>query len=214
MSNKVVISCRTLEREIQAAMKETGSSYLVYYLPCRLHTAPQEMAVELQRIIDGLVDVDQVLLCVSGCGGSTKNLKATTADIIIPKTRDCIDILLTKTTTKEIERDKRGIFFTDNWLQFFRNSPMAFEKLVEEYGKEEAKERFRQIYKGFEHFYIVDTGAYDVEALKRELQPLIRILEGQLTVVPGHYEVLRKMFAGKIDDDFRVLKKEGKEKQD
>lgn len=208
MSNKVVISCRTLEREIQAAMRETGSSYLVYYLPCRLHTVPQEMAAELQKIIDGLVDVDQVLLCVSGCGGSTKNLKATTADIVIPKTRDCIDILLTKTTTGEIDRDKHGIFFTDNWLTFFKNSPMAFEKLVKEYGREEAIERFRQIYKGFEHFYIVDTGAYDVEALKKELLPLIKLLDGELTVVPGRYEVLRKMFAGKIDEDFRIIKRE------
>ncbi len=208
MSNKVVISCRTLEREIQAAMKETGSSYLVYYLPARLHTVPKEMAVELQKIIDGLENVDQVLLCVSGCGGSTKDLKATTADIIIPKTRDCIDILLTKTTTAKIDRDKHGIFFTDNWLTFFKNSPMAFDKLVAEFGKEEAIQHFRQIYRGFEQFYIIDTGAYDVEQLKKELIPLINILEGKLTVVPGRYEVLRKMFAGKIDDDFRVIKKE------
>lgn len=207
MSNKVVISCRTLEREIQAAMKETGSSYLVYFLPSRLHTAPQEMAVELQKIIDGLENVDQVLLCVSGCGGSTKDLKATTADIIIPKTRDCIDILLTKTTTGEIDRDKNGIFFTDNWLDFFQKSPMAFDKLVKELGREKAVERFRQIYKGFEHFYIVDTGAYDIEPVKAHLKPLIEILGGELTIVKGRYEVLRKMFAGKIDDDFRVIRK-------
>ena len=94
MKNRVIIACRTLEREIQAAMKETGNSCLVYYLPLKYHVAPKEMAVELQRIIDSLSNVDEVLVCVSGCGGSTKDLKATTADIIIPKTRDCIDILL------------------------------------------------------------------------------------------------------------------------
>ena len=207
MKNRVIIACRTLEREIQAAMKETGNSCLVYYLPLKFHVAPKEMAVELQRIIDSLTNVDEVLVCVSGCGGSTKDLKATTADIIIPKTRDCIDILLSNQEGK-IERDKNGIFFTDNWLEFFRESPMAFEKLVKEHGKEEAKEKFRQIYKGFEHFYVVDTGAYNVEEVKAHLRPLVDILGGELTVVKGRYEILRKMIAGKIDQNFRVIKKQ------
>ncbi len=207
MKNRVIIACRTLEREIQAAMKETGNSCLVYYLPLKYHVAPKEMAVELQRIIDSLSNVDEVLVCVSGCGGSTKDLKATTADIIIPKTRDCIDILLSDQEGK-IVRDKNGIFFTDNWLEFFKESPMAFEKLVKEYGKEEAKEKFRQIYKGFEHFYIVDTGAYNVEEVKAHLKPLVDILKGELTIVKGRYEILRKMVAGKTDHDFRIIKKQ------
>lgn len=206
MKNRVIIACRTLEREIRAAMKETGNSCLVYYLPLKYHVAPKEMAVELQRIIDSLINVDEILICVSGCGGSTKELKASTADIIIPKTRDCIDILLSNQTGK-IDRDKNGIFFTDNWLEFFKESPMAFDKLVKEYGKEQAKEKFRQIYKGFEHFYIVDTGAYNVEEVKAHLQPLVDILDGELTVVKGRYEILRKMVAGKIDQDFRVIRK-------
>ena len=206
MKNRVIIACRTLEREIQAAMKETGNSCLVYYLPLKYHVAPKEMAVELQRIIDSLTNVDEILICVSGCGGSTKELKASTSNLIIPKTRDCIDILLSNQAGK-IDRDKNGIFFTDNWLEFFKESPMAFDKLVKEYGKEQAKEKFRQIYKGFEHFYIVDTGAYNVEEVKAHLKPLVDILDGELTVVKGRYEILRKMVAGKIDQDFRVIRK-------
>ena len=206
MKNRVIIACRTLEREIQAAMKETGNSCLVYYLPLKYHVAPKEMAAELQRIIDSLTNVDEILICVSGCGGSTKDLKATTADIIIPKTRDCIDILLSGSDGK-IERDSKGIFFTDNWLNFFKESPMAFEKLVKEHGKEKAMEQFRQIYKGFEHFYIVDTGTYNVEEVKAHLKPLVDILNGELTVVKGRYEILRKMIAGKIGKEFRVIKK-------
>ncbi len=206
MKNRVIIACRTLEREIQAAMRETGNSCLVYFLPLKFHVAPKEMAVELQRIIDSLENVDEVLVCVSGCGGSTKNLKATTADIIIPKTRDCIDILLSDSTGK-INRDKNGIFFTDNWLTFFKESPMAFEKLVKEYGKEEAKEKFRQIYKGFEHFYIVDTGTYNVEEVKGYLKPLVDLLDGEITVIKGKYEILKKMIAGQMDDGFRLIKK-------
>ena len=119
MKNRVIIACRTLEREIQAAMKETGNSCLVYYLPLKYHVAPKEMAVELQRIIDSLSNVDEVLVCVSGCGGSTKDLKATTADIIIPKTRDCIDILLSDQEGK-IGRDKNGIFFKINPLIIYQ----------------------------------------------------------------------------------------------
>jgi len=35
----------------------------------------------------------------------------------------------------------------------------------------------------------------------------VDILDGELTVVKGRYEILRKMVAGKIDQDFRVIRK-------
>ena len=56
--------------------------------------------------------------------------------------------------------------------------------------------------------YIVDTGVYDLNRLKSYLTPLVKMIDGKLTVVKGRYEVLRKMLTGKIDEDFRVIKKE------
>ena len=66
----------------------------VYFLPRRLHADPKELAEYLQNTIDSFDNVDRILICVSGCGGGTAKLRATTAELVIPKTRDCLDLLL------------------------------------------------------------------------------------------------------------------------
>ena len=42
-----------------------------------------------------------------------------------------------------------------------------------------------------------------------ELKPLVDVLDGTIEVVGGGYSILRKLLAGDIDGDFRVIAKEG-----
>lgn len=65
-------------------------------------------------------------------------LTATTAEIVIPRTRDCLDILLSGNSLSTLERNYEGVFFTDSWLDFTRNSPLDLDKLEAERGKEGA----------------------------------------------------------------------------
>ena len=101
---QVILSCPTLKKEILHLIEELNLDTPVYFLPKRLHSNPQELAEYLQNTIDSFANVDRILICVSGCGGGTAKLRATTAELVIPKTRDCVDILLSKTDIKSINR--------------------------------------------------------------------------------------------------------------
>ena len=107
---QVILSCPTLKKEILHLIDELNLDTPVYFLPKRLHSNPQELAEYLQNTIDSFANVDRILICVSGCGGGTAKLRATTAELVIPKTRDCVDILLSKTDIKSINRAPKGIF--------------------------------------------------------------------------------------------------------
>lgn len=206
---EVILSCPTLKKEIQHILAEHKLDTPVYYLPRRLHADPKELAEYLQNTIDSFDNVDRILICVSGCGGGTAKLRATTAELVIPKTRDCLDLLLSGDDVKSIKRAPNGIFMTESWWATMKEGELNLEKQIAAKGKEAGEAWLRQIFKGFEHFYIIDTGVYDVDAVAKEMQPLIDVLEGTVEVVPGRCGLLRKLLTGSIDENFRVIAKEG-----
>ena len=79
---QVILSCPTLKKEILHLIDELNLDTPVYFLPKRLHSNPQELAEYLQNTIDSFANVDRILICVSGCGGGTAKLRATTAELV------------------------------------------------------------------------------------------------------------------------------------
>ena len=63
------------------------------------------------------------------------------------------------------------------------------------------------MFRGFENFYIIDTGIYPLEEIEAYIQPLADMIDGRISKVRGDWGILKKMAAGKIDDDFLVAKK-------
>lgn len=208
MKRRVIAACHAIEKELLTVMENENCHDPIHFLDQCLHSEPREMNAYLQNWIDGLTDVDEILLCVSGCGGSTKDLKATTANLVIPKTLDCIDILLSDGNLKDLRRKSDGIFLTESWMEFIRRSPMDMQLLTEELGKEAAEARLKWIYENYKHFYIIDTGTYDISIVEEYLAPLVELVEGIVEIIPGRYEILHKLVRGEFDDDFQIIKKE------
>ena len=204
---RMILSCPTLKKELMQLLSDHHLEYPVYFLPSKLHSSPSQLHEYLQTIIDAQMDVDQILICVSGCGGGTSGLKATTAELVIPKTRDCVDILLSQDSVPNIRRAADGIFLTDSWMEFFRESSLDYQSMVNLCGQSRAEERLKTIYQGFEHFYIIDTGTYDLSPVKESIQPLVSLLGGTLEIVPGKYGILKKLVTGVFDDDFQIVPK-------
>lgn len=207
MDKSVIISCRTLEKEVMAVIEETGCNYPVYFLPLGLHSDPKKLREYIQNLIDSFGNVDRVLLCVSGCGGGTRELCASTADLIIPKTSDCIDVLLSKRDGNCAQRDANGIFMTKSWIDASKGSVLDFEYMVQIHGKEQATAAVKKMYKGYEHFYIIDTGTYDVGEIKNYLAPLIEAIDGTVEIIPGEYHILRDLISGNWERLFQVVPK-------
>lgn len=203
---RIILSCPTLEKELRSLLPDSGTDQIIF-LPSHLHSSPRDLRKYLQSIIDQQQEADQILICVSGCGGGTSGLRASTADLVIPKTRDCVDILLSQDSAAEIPRAVNGMFLTESWMGFFKESSLDYQTMVNKLGRESAEERLKAIYNGFNHFYIIDTGTYDLAPVKEYIQPLVELLDGTLEVIPGGYGILKKLVRGQIDEDFQVVPK-------
>ena len=206
----IVLACPTLKREMLAAWQKEDSSLPIYFLPARLHNDLQEMHSYLQHTIDSLANVDRIYLCTTGCGGSTVGIVANTAEIILPRTRDCLDILLSKEKLKKLERDIRGFYYTASWMDFCKNSSIDLEHLTNKMGRMEAEKYLRKLYAKCKDYYIIDTGCYDLAPVKAYVEPLVQIVQGNLHYVKGEYNILRKMAREEIDEDFYRVPMGGK----
>lgn len=209
MNQTIIISCPTLKGELQHALAAHQCNVPVYYLPQQLHNEPPKLREYLQTLIDNFYNVDRIIICVSGCGGGTIGLKATNAQLVVPKSRDCIDILLSDDSLNELERPRNGVFYTESWMNFSKNSSLDLNTQIEKNGYQATVEYMKKVYKGFEHFYIIDTGTYDVKMVQEYIEPLVKILNGTITILKGKYKILHKIALDELDDDFIVVQKSG-----
>ena len=108
---------------------------------------------------------------------------------------------------KELKRPKDGFFLSHGWMEYMKNSRLDLNRILAEKGPEATEEYMRTMFRGFENFYIIDTGIYPLEEIEAYIQPLADMIDGRISKVRGDWGILKKMAAGKIDDDFLVAKK-------
>lgn len=208
MSNEVIISCPTIRKELERAVDDAAFSGRVVYLPARLHSDPGELRKYLQETIDKSEGVERILLCVSGCGGGTVGLRATAAQLVIPRCRDCIDLLLSDGESDGYpERERDACFVTESWADYMRQSDIDLESMVEKYGREEGESALRRIYRTINKFNIVDTGTYDVKKVREYIEPLVEVLDCSLKIVRGPCGILKKLVSGRPDKNLLVVSK-------
>ena len=51
----------------------------------------------------------------------------------------------------------------------------------------------RTMFRGFENFYIIDTGIYPLEEIEAYIQPLADMIGGRISKVRGDWGILKKM---------------------
>ncbi len=205
MPKTVILSCPTLMRELKAALATAASEAVVYFIPRELHSVPKKLHEYLQDMINHFYNVDQIVLCVSGCGGGTAGLRAASSKLIVPRTRDCLDILLSGESLDALQRDISGVFFTESWMECTKESEIDLDRLAEKMGREKAENFLRRLYKTCNKFYIIDTGCYNVRAVEEYVAPLVEILSGTMTILHGECGVLHKIAEGRFDEDFVVV---------
>lgn len=204
---QIILSCPTIQKELEYALVEAQSNTPVYFMPQTLHNSPPALGKYIQNYVNHLFNVDRVIVCASGCGGGTMGLEATTAEIVIPRTRDCLDILLSGESLSTLQRSLDSVFLTSGWWDFMKNSDISLEKLTVQKGEKEAKSYLKNLYNGFNHFELIDTGCFDIKQLQEDIKPFIDAVEGTVKVIPGHFGILRKIAQNNFDDDFIIVKK-------
>ncbi|NLI92643.1 MAG: DUF1638 domain-containing protein [Peptococcaceae bacterium] len=204
-----IICCENLKYELIKTLKKSGSSIPVIWISSDYHINSDRLREKLQQEIDQLQDFEKILLGFGCCGNSVIGLTATTADLVIPKAHDCIEILLSR-RNKKFKRRASTYFLSKGWLQSDKGIIQEHKRLVERYGEVKAKNILKIMLNQYYSLMFIDSGVSD----KAELDRLLKTSEQfaaaanlELMVEKGGYWLLKALVQGLFEKDFIIIKK-------
>lgn len=202
----IIIACQTLNDELNLAINETHCKYPVIWVDSEYHVAPNHLRSKLQQEIDKLRNIDNILLAYGFCGNAVIGLTASTANLIFPKTDDCISMVLSK-PGEGFQRMKATYFLTKGWIESSKSLIMEYLNALKRYGEKKTKRIYQLMLKHYNQLMIIDTGAYSVEDYLDEAREIAKIADLDLIIEKGSIWWLKKLLTGPHDKDFCIIKK-------
>jgi hypothetical protein len=199
----IIVACSTIYDELTLAIKETECQFPVLWIESGLHIKPDDLKTRLQKELDSIYNVEQVILGFGYCGNSLLGLKSNNFRIIFPRADDCITIMLGSTENRKKVSDEMSTYFlTKGWLVYERNIWEEYLETVKRMGKEKADRIFAIMLRHYKRLGIVDTGAYDLEEFLKKTETIADELKLKHEVIPGTLTFLKRLLTGPWDDDF------------
>jgi hypothetical protein len=202
----VIVACSTIHDELTLAIKETDCRFPVLWIESGLHIKPDDLKKRLQKELDSIYNVDQVILGFGYCGNSLLGLKSNYFRIIFPRADDCITLMLGSTENRKKVSDEMSTYFlTKGWLVYEKNIWAEYLDTVKRMGKEKADRIFALMLRHYKRLGIVDTGAYDLEDFLKKTEAIADELKLKHEVIPGTLTFLKKLLTGPWDEDFIII---------
>lgn len=199
----VVIACKTIEQELLASMKKTGCHFPVLWLESGLHNWPDKLRNRIQGLLDRCQDYDTVLLAMSFCGNSIVGLETHAFRMVIPRSDDCITLLLGSPERRQ--EAKATYFLTEGWLKGELNLWNEYRNCLAKYGEKRGKRIFGALLAHYRNLALVDTGCFDREALQTQVREIASVLGLHYVCLEGTLDHLNQLLSGPWTEDRFVL---------
>ena len=193
-----IISCDVVRRELEQVCAELGCTLPVFWTGSGLHNYPARLCERLQEMIEGeAAAFDRILLATGFCGDSFCGLETRHTELIIPRTDDCISLLLGSAENRRKLTEHCGTYFlTEGWLDSDKSIFAEYRHTVERYVEARAKRVFGVMFAHYERVAVIDTGAYAVEPVYEKAQEMASTLGLRCEILPGKQSYLRTLLTG------------------
>jgi hypothetical protein len=128
----------------------------------------------------------------------------------MPKAADCIPLFIGSLAEREAY-GVRTYFFTEGYLNSGGNIISEADHIHNRYGEKTALRILKKMLGHYEDFAVVDTGVFDVEALRSRLDDFAKPLEIPVKLIPGSLKLIDALLAGDWqDEEFLILEPGGR----
>ena len=145
----VVLACSVMRELVGPRL--SGSGVPEIYMDYGLHERPKRMAPALQEQLDALPSPRTVLLGYGLCGAGLAGLRAGSHTLIIPRTHDCIAILLgSHQEYLRIQAERPGTYYlTRGWLESDNHPLGQYRAYLDRYGEDGARHVIDAMYSNY-----------------------------------------------------------------
>ena len=201
-----ILACYTIKSEVLLAMQRTQCMHDVYYVESNLHNFPDKLRVEIQSQLDKLDGYERVLLAFAFCGNSVAELKTHSFQLVLPRTDDCISLLIGSVTERaRLAAGRHSIYLTKGWLENEANIWDEYLYTLNKHGEEKTRFVTEAMYGHYELLSLVDTGAYEVGSIMERANEISERFNLECLVIPGTTSYLEQLITGPYDEELFVV---------
>lgn len=174
----VVIACKVLQDMLEKFLP-AGLASQVTFMDYGLHRVPNKMNWELQQTIDSLPQPSLVVLGYGLCGNGLKGLQSRAHTLLIPRSDDCIAILLGSYAAymREFEAEPGTYYLTKGWLESGSNPLQEYQEALEKYGPKRAEMIMDAQYRNYKRLILVAHNQEDITTYRPRAQEVARYCE-------------------------------------
>jgi hypothetical protein len=166
-----VIACKIFQGLIEAYLPPETAARTTF-LDYGLHATPKKLKLAVQEQVDALPEPSLVLLGYGLCGNGLDKIHARQHTLLIPRTDDCIGVLLGsyQRYREEFDSQPGTYYLTKGWLEAGSNPLQEYEQLVAKYGQAMADYIIDTQYKHYKRLALVAHTPEDLEHYRDQAQ--------------------------------------------
>ncbi len=208
-----VIACQVLQDAVEPFLPDDLVE-AVTYQEYGLHRVPDRMTRALQDHIDAVQKPGLIVLGYGLCGSGVQGLKSRQHILLIPRTDDCIALLLgsRRAYRREFSAVPGTYYLSKGWLESGSHPLSEYEEYAEKYGPDEAAWILDQQYQNYERVALVAHSQANLEAYAPAARKVASFCERwgmRYEEILGSEEYVRRLVEAAV-----MLRDEGLEARD
>lgn len=219
----VFIACRVFESMLESFIPEEMAEEITF-LDYGLHRVPAKLTASVQEQIDQVSTPSLIVLGYGLCGNGLKGIKSRKHTLLVPRTDDCIAMLLGsyQSYRQEFANEPGTYYLTKGWLESGSDPLKEYHEVKEKYGEEDAQWIMDTQYQHYKRLALVAHTKRDLDEYRPQAQEVADYCErwgmeyeeilGSDRYVRDLVEVAASL--EKAGDDFLVIPPGGEIKQD
>jgi hypothetical protein len=206
LGRKVVVACRVMQPELEAASKRVDNVE-IRYLDQALHRTPQKMPDLLrEQLKEAETYATCIVLGYGLCSNGIAGVKAPRQGLIVPKAHDCIALFLgsLKAYKKAFDARPGTYYLTSGWIAE-RKDPLGIleEEYVPRHGRETAEWVMLEELKHYTHLTLINTGVVDIGPLRERARKNATHFKKEFEEIEGNLDYFKKIVQGPYtEEDF------------
>lgn len=196
-----VVACEVMKEELKRVRVERPVAF--HFVSMGLHRWPEKLSAELSRLLVETSGVERVVLGFGLCGGAAAGLAAPGVPLTIPRSHDCIPLLVgSRQTHEELQEEERGTFYlSGGWLEGERTVITEYRRVRDKFGEKKAQRVMATMFDAYRRLLFIHTGHPREEEHLAAVRELAELLGLSFAERDGGSAWLERLVNGPWDDD-------------
>ena len=218
----VVIACQVFQDLFERLMPEDLTDDVTFF-DYGLHLVPEKMTWTLQNQINKIKTPSLILLGYGLCGNGLRGIKPNQHTLLLPRTDDCIAILLGsyQKYIQEFRAVPGTYYLTKGWLESGSNPLTEYQEYKQKYGDKVAEWVMDKQYQNYKRLVFVAHNKEDIKNYRRQAQEVAEFCKRwdmEYEEILGSDDYMKQLIGatGAVElagDDFVVIPPGGEIKQ-